>query len=1052
VVPFDIEKIKTAVRKAMVAVLGEHPEVDKDVNQVCKSVQWYTLEDDRPVTVEELQDIVESALMCNNYFDVAKAYILYRNRRTELRSCHPDQKLLSDYIHTSKYAKPGESYEMTVRRTEEMHLKRWPSLRDLIHDAFGYVYTKRVLPSMRSMQSGGADIERHNARLYNCLGVETRFITTDGVKSFDYFKDGDETTVLSHTGQWRKAKVRHYGRGTLNTITLKRRASVCTVRATSDHRWVLSDGSITDHLVIDDRVAAGSYVIEDKWEAYSKDQREEWCLGFIYGDGSFYHRGKVAKGNYLRLCGDKADYLSRFDEFFEVDYTASFDDPVVRLKGLIRQTIPSAAFVAGWLAADGFRDKLGRIVGIQITGSENAAWLRRWLPKFGYYILKEFPQKMETNYGRRSGETVRFSIFRHSDYEGYNCWIVDNIEESCEDDLWCLEVEVDHSFTLANGVVTGNCCATLVDRPEVFGQTMYLLLCGCGVGYSVQKQHVAKLPAIGVVDYNKVRYFRVDDSVEGWADAVTELVLSNIDGYYVEFDYSKIRPRGAPLSSGGKAPGHLPLKKTLENIRAVLTRAAGRRLRPIECYDMMCYVAEAVLSGGIRRSSEIALFSPDDDEMMHSKDAENYDFVNKNPQRAMSNNSVVLLRPATTEEQFRDILKVAVERGEPGFFFTDNLDYVCNPCGEVGLYPVIDGKTGFAFCNLTEINAAKFESGMDFLNAAQAAAVIGTLQASYTEIPYLGKVTEEIMERDAMIGVSITGIMDCPEIALNPGLQQKAAKMVMDTNYEVAAKIGLNLSPRCTTVKPGGTAPLELGGVASGIRPHHSRRYFRRVTANPLEPAAKLLKEVNPHMVAVKPNGDWCITFPVEAPRDAITVDNMPAVQFMNAIFSTYQNWVLPGTRPYLTTRERPLTHNISATVVVKPGEVDEVMALAWKNRENIAAMSFLPASSDKVYPYMPQEAVVTEADENLWRCLVKNCKPVNFSQIKQQVNVAAGEACAGGACDIVRANDIVMAEGALLDFGLQYNKPMWEVYDDDIHFTKTGRKYWLAYYVGGVR
>ncbi len=559
-----------------------------------------------------------------------------------------------------------------------------------------------------------------------------------------------------------------------------------------------------------------------------------------------------------------------------------------------------------------------------------------------------------------------------------------------------------------------NCSFTHIDRPRVFNEIFYLLLCGCGVGYSVQQQHVVKLPNIKNRDYNILRHHTVEDSIIGWANSIEVLLDSFFSGYYIEFDYGRIRPQGSPLRvSGGKAPGHFPLKGLHNIIVNKLEKIVDRNLRPIECHDIICHIADSVLSGGIRRSSLISLFSIEDEEMLHAKMPGHFEHYGENGQRALANNSVVLLRSNNvvgdslkknpwvrkTEEDKEDFLKVMElnknnPNGEPGFFFTNDLDYGCNPCGEIGLYPVLmeehecyrggelegtidSEQSGVAFCNLTEVNCAMIETRSEFYDAVRAAAIIGTLQAAYTDMPYLGRTTEEIAKRDALLGVSLTGIMDNPKLSLDTYVQQEAVKYIKDANGEVSSLIGINPAKRLTTVKPSGTASLLLGGVASGIHPHHSKRYFRRITANKNEVFVKQFLNFNPQMVEYKPNGDISLVFPVETPTGGITLNDLSVQEFLKHVFSTYDNWIKPGSP------SQDLTHNISCTVCFKPEEYEKMVETIWSNRNSIASMSFIPYMSDKTLPFMPRESVIDEKDEILWNNLVQEYKPLDYSTIK---------------------------------------------------------------------
>lgn len=571
-----------------------------------------------------------------------------------------------------------------------------------------------------------------------------------------------------------------------------------------------------------------------------------------------------------------------------------------------------------------------------------------------------------------------------------------------------------------------NCSFTHIDRPKAFGEVLYMLLCGCGVGYSVQFDHVDKLPPLKTINRHNVRHHTIVDSIQGWGNALTRLITSYVQGYYVEFNYSKIRHEGLPLkTSGGKAPGHLGLKASLDLIREILDEAQGRQLRPIECYDILCLSADAVLSGGIRRSATIALFSLEDGEMMAAKTG---NWFAKHPWRANANNSVMLKRDEVTKKQFKRVFKYVKEFGEPGFVFTNNYDYGFNPCAEISLNPVLeitediltiierkrsegmsipkvkigDKLTGFAQCNLTEINAAAFETAEDMFEAARLAARIGTLQAAYTKFPYLGWVSEIIAEREALLGVSMTGMLDTPDITLDPENQQKAAAIAVEENKRFAEKIGINFASRVTAVKPSGTASLELGCVSSGHHPHHARRYIRRVTANELESVFQYFKSVNPHMCVKKPNGDWVIEFPVSAPEGATVLADLGAVEFLSMVQSTQNNWVKPGTAD--PDRSPGACHNVSNTVTVKPDEWVDVAEYVWKNKNDFSGISFLPATGDKDYSFSPREAIVTEADEEKWNQLLKFYKSVDYSKMREDddnTDLSGELACAGGACEL---------------------------------------------------
>ncbi|HRU19109.1 MAG TPA: recombinase, partial [Kiritimatiellia bacterium] len=365
-----------------------------------------------------------------------------------------------------------------------------------------------------------------------------------------------------------------------------------------------------------------------------------------------------------------------------------------------------------------------------------------------------------------------------------------------------------------------NCTTSYCDRPRFFQEALWLLLCGCGVGFSVQPHHIDKLPGIRKPAAGHATFI-IPDTIEGWADALGVLLSSYFTdaqpfpeyaGQIVQFDYTEIRPKGRPISSGmGRAPGPEPLRRSLEMIRTLVDRRIEEghgRLRSVDAYDILMHASDAVLSGGVRRSATICLFAPDDELMATAKTG---NWFNENPQRARSNNSAVLLRNQTTREQFNRLMKSVKEFGEPGFVWTDHLDMTFNPCGEIGLYPQIDGVTGFAFCNLCEINMGLVDNADKFREACRAAAILGTLQADYTDFEYLGEVSTRIAKREALLGISMTGMMENPDVSFDPQLQRDMAKVILEVNAEVAARIGINPAARTTCVKPAGTTSSILG-------------------------------------------------------------------------------------------------------------------------------------------------------------------------------------------------------------------------------------------------
>lgn len=524
-----------------------------------------------------------------------------------------------------------------------------------------------------------------------------------------------------------------------------------------------------------------------------------------------------------------------------------------------------------------------------------------------------------------------------------------------------------------------NCTASYCDRPRFFQECFWLLLCGSGTGFSVQKHHVAKLPSLEHdVEEGQATKHVIDDSIEGWANALGVLLSSYfskpVDEFkqykntHVVFDYSNIRPKGAALASGvGKAPGYEPLANGLEKIRALLDvciAGGQKKLRPIDAYDIVMHSSDAVLSGGVRRSASLALFSHDDEEMAKAKTGNWYI---DNPQRARSNNSALLLKNETTYEEFATLMESVKEFGEPGFIWSDSTEMVFNPCVEISLYPVneVNGKSGFQGCNLSTINCSSIVDEEDFYERCKAAAMIGTLQAGFTKLDYLGKDSEAIFEREALLGVSMTGIMEKHDLILSEEVLKKGAKIAVDTNKKMAQKININQAARVTCLKPEGTSSSMLG-TSSGIHPHHAKRYIRHVQANVLEAPFQHFKKLNPQACEKSSwsanNTDEVIKFPIEVPDGAKLKNQLPAVEMLGIVKDTQKNWVQSGKNRSLCTQEY-LSHNVSNTVTVKPDEWDAVTKYIYDNRKYFAGISLIPQSGDKDYPQAPFTTVYTSRE-----------------------------------------------------------------------------------------
>ena len=531
-----------------------------------------------------------------------------------------------------------------------------------------------------------------------------------------------------------------------------------------------------------------------------------------------------------------------------------------------------------------------------------------------------------------------------------------------------------------------NCAYLPIDDVRAFGEAMFLLLGGTGVGYSVQKHHVDALPEIRKPNAKRHKRFLIADSIEGWADAVKALIKSYFaGGSSLDFDFGDIRPKGARLvTSGGKAPGAQPLKECLIKVQGILDgKENGDKITPIEAHDMVCHIADAVLAGGIRRAALISLFSADDEEMISCKSG---NWWENNPQRGRANNSAALLRHKVTQEFFMDLWK-RIElsgAGEPGIYLTNDKDWGTNPCCEIALRP-------FQFCNLCEVNVSDIESQEDLNARVRAAAFIGTLQAGYTNFHYLRDVWKRTTEKDALIGVSMTGIGSGTILGYN---MKEAAKIVKEENERVATLIGINKSARTTTVKPAGTTSLTLG-TSSGIHAWHNDYYIRRIRVGKNEAIYTYLLINHPELIEdeyFRPHDTAVISIPQKAPEGAILRTESP-FQLLERIKKVHLEWVKPGHRSGSN------THNVSATVSIKPEEWDGVGEWMWDNKDHYNGLSVLPFS-EHTYIQAPFE----DCTEERYNELMKSLSDIDLSKVVElddNTELKDQAACAGGACEI---------------------------------------------------
>jgi ribonucleoside-diphosphate reductase alpha chain len=590
----------------------------------------------------------------------------------------------------------------------------------------------------------------------------------------------------------------------------------------------------------------------------------------------------------------------------------------------------------------------------------------------------------ETNFGVRNPDTKDYNTFDRITDRTNSMFRVKKIEEFQEEEVWCLEVEGDRSFVLASGLSTGNCSFCPVDHWKVFSEIMFLLLGGTGCGYSVQRHHVDKLPEIKA-RLGRNRRYLIGDSIEGWADAVKMLVSSYFHGTSkIVFDFSDIRPKGERLvTSGGKAPGPQPLKDCIHNLDKILShKEPGDKLTPLECHDMICYIADAVLAGGIRRAALISLFSFDDDDMIGCKYG---NWWEANPQRGRANNSAVILRHKIDKSTFMSFWKKveASRTGEPGIFLTNDKEVGTNPCAEIAL-------KANSFCNLTTINASDVEDQAELNKRVRAAAFIGTLQASYTDFHYLRDCWRRTTEKDSLLGVSMTGIasnkvFDCD--------LKEASQVVLEENERLSKLLGINKAARTTCVKPEGSSSLVVG-TSSGIHAWYAPYYIRRIRVGKNEAIYQYLKRKMPSLVEDDffKKQDAVISIPVKSPDGAI-YSSEKALNILERVKRVSMEWVHPGHR------RGDNKHNVSATIATGDDEWDEVGKWMWENRKYYAGLTVLPRDGG-TYKQMPFE----EIDKEEYDRLFKELAQIDLSEVgelEDNTDLQGEIACGGGSCEI---------------------------------------------------
>lgn len=975
----------------------------------------------------------------------------------------------SQFIHKSRYARwiDGEGRRETWVETVDRYLNYMCDKQcagkvpdEVKAELRAAILNLEVMPSMRCMMTAGKALDIDNVAAFNCLSGDTLVTTKEmGIVPISRVA-GKSVHVVDGNGEWTLAACRNYGRENLMRVSLSSSgiAEDFVLRATPSHRWIMRDGTekTTSELKVGDSLAFVSFPknpIRDLEISDNKDYKAGVVHGLVYGDGSAQKKKQICKGFAIRICGDSEDLLPCFSGYPYTRPPSFGGDPVVYLFGneaIDLKSLPDVetgffteeyliGFLRGWMAADGTITVGGQ--NSLATNLEGMDWVYHYGPALGFVPRGWNKYSSETNYGVRSEDLYRVEFdrrwldsedfiiqrkrdrFKKAEKSGFG--MIASIEEdgSGPQETYCFDVPTTHSFLLTKNILTGNCAYLAIDNQRAFDEMLYILMCGTGVGFSVERQFINELPVIADKLRPSRSVIKVEDSRVGWADAYRELVSMLYQGRIPEWDISEVRPAGAKLKTfGGRASGPQPLVDLFKFTIATFKEAVGTRLTSIQCHDLCCKIGEIVVSGGVRRSAEISLSNLSDDRMRHAKDG---DWFTTTPWRGMSNNSVCYTEKPSNGQFMREWLSLYESKsGERGVFNRQaakkqvakygrrklsgvvereidgkmesvkvNYEFGCNPCSEI----ILRSKQ---FCNLSEVVIRPKDTVDDLKRKVRLATILGTMQATLTNFRYLSPEWKKNTEEEALLGVSLTGIMDNHLMSANLGkgfdrVEELATALetlrvhAVEVNKEWATIFGINQAAAITCVKPSGTVS-QLVDCSSGIHARYAKHFIRRVRCDKKDPLAKMMLEQGFPMEtdAYKPEHQVVFSFPMAAPKGAVTAEYLMALDQLK-MWLIYQNhWC---------------EHKPSMTVYIKEHEWMQVGAWVYDNFDAVSGIAFLPYSGHG-YEQAPYEPVSKEEYDEL---LAKMPANVDWSMLKKfEVDDASVNhkeyACTGGTCELV--------------------------------------------------
>lgn len=908
-----------------------------------------------------------------------------------------------EYIHISRYSRfrddlgRRETWTETVQRYVDFFDKRTKhqfsdELQGPVRDS---ILQMKAMPSMRALMTAGPALERENLAAFNCFVADTKFMTRGGLRTFAETA-GTTQEVLAGDGMWRPAEIRSFGQQSLQTVTFRpgsrsRTSLRHAVTVTPDHRWITTNrGEVTD-LRVGDTVAF-NYPEEPEFDSAA------FVAGFGFGDGTLDTRGNAR----IRLCGKKAQYLPVFESAgpCSVSYPPSQDsDPIVCYRGKAFSDWkhlpeePSYWWLQGYFAADGHNNPIQP--GISTQDVAAAKYLLDNSAYGGIAITGWNEMNNATNYGERAAPLIRLGARENIEFR------VMSIDASDGAEVFCATEPVTGQFTLAHGILTGNCSYLACNTKRSFSEALYILMCGTGVGFSCERQEIAKLPAVPSALQPSDSTIVVADSKEGWAKSFQALLSNLWNGDIPKVDYSKVRASGERLKTfGGRASGPDPLRKLFEFSVDLFKKAAGRKLTSIEVHDMMCMIGEIVVVGGVRRSALISLSNLSDQRM---RDAKSGQWWSTAPHRALANNSVSYTEKPDASvfmEEWLSLVKSG--SGERGIFNrkaaqkqaakwgrrSADHEYGCNPCSEI----ILRDKQ---LCNLTEVIARADDTFETLREKVRVAAILGTLQASLTDFKFVSESWHRNTADEALLGVSITGIMDNLLLAGKQG--KETLKTVLnelrdyarEVNAEWAEKLGIKPSAAITCVKPSGTVS-QLCNTASGIHARHNRNYIRTVRIDKKDPLYSFMLDKGFYIEddAMRPDSTAVVSFPMTAPTNAITREEVPSIEALDLWLLYQREWC---------------EHKPSVTVSVKDEDWLKVGAWVYEHFDEVSGVSFLP-HTDHTYQQAPYQDM-TEQQMADWTA--KHPQPeidwAELAQYEKTDNTVGAQtlACVAGVCEL---------------------------------------------------